>query len=68
MIGLAFRLFGIGLMLVGFVLLVLAAIQHVDGLGPFAGVSHLAIYLGVAGVVLLAPGAWLALHRRRPRA
>ncbi len=64
MIGLMFRIFGFGLVVLGLALLVVAAIQHVDGLGPLSGVSHLAIYLCVAGVVFLAPGAWLAFHRR----
>lgn len=56
---------GIILVLVGFVLLAPAAGQHFMGLATIASLSipHLAIYLGVAGIVFLLPGAWLTLRK-----
>jgi hypothetical protein len=47
------------LLLLGVVLFVLAAAQHVMQL---ITVSHLAIYLSIAGLVALLPGLWLTLR------
>jgi hypothetical protein len=53
-------MFGIILVLIGFMLLALAAAQHFLGLATIANlsISHLAIYLGIAGLVFLLPGVW----------
>jgi hypothetical protein len=58
-------MFGIILALLGFMLLALAAAQHFLGLNTMANlsISHLAVYLGIAGVVLLIPGVWLTLRK-----
>jgi hypothetical protein len=58
-------MFGIILVLIGFVLLALAVAQHFMGLGAIANltISHLAIYLGIAGLLFLLPGVWLTLRK-----
>jgi hypothetical protein len=58
-------MFGIILVLIGFMLLALAAAQHFLGLATIANlsISHLAIYLGIAGLVFLLPGVWLTLRK-----
>ncbi len=54
------KLVGLILVVVGIVLLGAGAAQHFLGL---SSTSHLAIYLGVVGLVALLPGAWLSMRR-----
>ncbi len=54
------KLLGLILVVVGVILLGAAAAQHFLGL---SAISHLAIYLGVFGLVAVLPGAWLSLRR-----
>ena len=53
------KLVGLILVVVGIVLLGAGVAQHFLGL---SSTSHLAIYLGVVGLVALLPGAWLSMR------
>ncbi len=54
------KMLGYLLALVGVVLIIVAAVQHFVGLSP---ISHLALILGIIGVVALVPGVFLSMRR-----
>jgi|GEM_PF-6358906 len=48
------------LMVVGVLAIILGAVQHLMGV---LALPHLAIYLGVAGLLLLIPGIFMSIMR-----
>lgn len=54
------KMLGYLLAIVGIVLIIVALVQHFVGL---SSVSHLAIILGVIGIIALVPGALLSMRR-----